>query len=154
MIDRVELITKYFKYLVSDYGFIITQQEFDYSSMGNAFVIFKSPRVGVEVVIDRNQVLITIGDEKDNPRDWFEFSSVLNYFSPLVNAYEFPDKTEINTWDGVVETQLDRLSIILLQYCEPILKGDLTMKKDIQRIQEKNKAKLLVGFKTSKKYQW
>jgi hypothetical protein len=121
---------------------------YDPEMMGNAIVVFKSSKAGIDVVIDRNQVLMTLGDPMESRNEWFEFSNVLKYFAPsLESAYVFTEKTVENTWDEVIETQLDRLALILRQYCEPILRGDLSMKEEIKKIQENRKAESLAKLR-------
>jgi hypothetical protein len=144
MTDHADLIVQYFNYLITEYGFHIVRKEFDSQTMGNAVVIFKSSQIGIEIVVDRNQVLISLGDLLDQRRDWFEFSDVLKYYAPLAEkAYIFPEKTVDNTWDDVVLIQLDWLAIILRQYCDPLLKGEPWVKEEIQEIAEKRAAEML-----------
>ena len=139
-----ELITLYFSYLISDFGFHIEKRVFDYSAMGNAFVVFKSSMVGIDVTIDRNQALITIGDQLDERREWLEFTDVLKYYAPtLEHAYVFPEKTSGNTWDDVVKDQLLRLASILREYCEPLLKGDLSGMEKIKELEKRRVAKMM-----------
>jgi hypothetical protein len=143
MIDRSDLIIQYFGYLISEFGFYIEKKEFDPQMMGNAFVLFKSSKVGIEIVIDRNQVLIALGDQMEPRGKWFEFSDVVTYFSPTKVAYIFYEKSENMKWAEAVEAQLRRVALILRQFCEPILKGDLGMKKEIKEIEKKRVAEWL-----------
>ncbi|MBV6396395.1 MAG: hypothetical protein HFACDABA_01993 [Anaerolineales bacterium] len=144
MINRAELIIQHFDYLTDKYGFRVERKEFYPDAMGNAVVIFKSPVIGIEVVIDRNQALIRIGDQSEELGKWFEFSNVLSYFAPsLEKAYVFTEKTENNTWDQVVETQLKRLAEILLDCCESLLRGDLSGKERIKKIEHNRKIQLI-----------
>jgi hypothetical protein len=147
MVDRSDLIIQYFGYLINEFGFRVEQKVFDPQTMGNAFVVFESSEIGIEIVIDRNQVLIKLGDKMEPREKWFEFSDVLKYFSPSEEAYIFYEKTEDHTWDEAIEAQLKRLAIIVLQYCEPILRGRLEMKKELKAIEEKRVAKMLKRFK-------
>ena len=153
LIDRSDLIIQHFVYLIKEYDFIIENKEFDPSSMGNAFVIFKSSRVGIEIVIDRNQVLIALGDQTEPRENWLDYNDVLHYFAPLEVAYSNLDKlfdekrannrSNTDTWDEVLEFQLNRVGFMLRRYCEPILKGDLSMIKDIKEIEEKRVTEML-----------
>jgi len=105
--------------------------------MGNAVVVFKSPKFGIEVVIDRNQALISIGEQVDPRMEWFEFRDVVMYYAPdAENVYVFPEKSDENTWDEIVETQLRRLAIVLRKYCDPLLKGESWEKEEIKKIEE------------------
>jgi hypothetical protein len=144
MIDRADLIVQYFNYLISDYDFHVTKKIFDPDAMGNAFVIFESTKLGIQIVIDRSQVLIKIGDVLEPRRQWLEFSDVVKYFAPSIDSpYIFTQKTETRTWDEAIEIQLNRLASILRQYCEPLLKGDFGMKDQIKKIEERRVAELL-----------
>jgi len=142
--DRTDLILQYFRYLVSDYDFIVVKKEFSPSMMGNAFVVFASSKIGIEVVIDRDQVLIAMGDQSA-PRDkWFDFSYAYQYFSNSTEqGYIFPKKTKDNTWDEIVEIQLRRLADLLRQYCDPLLKGDLSMQGKIEELAQNYSKNLL-----------
>jgi hypothetical protein len=143
MSDRAELIVQCFAYLVNDYGFHIEKKEFAEYAMGNAVVVYKSSLVGIEIAVDRGQVLISMGDQADQLREWFEFSDVLKYYDPSVEkAYILPEKTPEKTWDDVIEDQIKRLAIILRQYCEPFLKGDLSGGEQIKQIEKKRTAEL------------
>ena len=140
MSDRAELIVKYFDYLINEFGFYIERKEFDPQAMGNAIVIFKSQKLGVEVVVDRNMVLISLGDQIDSRRDWFEFSDVIKYYAPKIDGVYVFEKNFNTSWDQVVETQLSKLAIILRQNCESILKGEQLNKKEVRKIEEKRVA--------------
>jgi hypothetical protein len=147
MSDRADLIVKYFDFLINEYHFRMERKEFDPQMMGNAVVVFKSSKFGLEIVIDRNQVLISIGEQLDARREWFEFSDVVKYYSPEAeDAYVLPDKTPENTWDDVVENQLRRLSVMLRQYCQPLLKGELWMKEELKKIEKKRAAEMYKKF--------
>lgn len=143
MIDHADLITQYFDYLVNEYGFHIERKEFAPETMGNAIVVFKSSVVGIEIVLDRDFVSICMGDQADPRRQWFEFTDILKYFAPSIEkAYIFPEKTSGNTWDEIVNSQMSRLAKVLRQYCEPFIKGDLSGKEQIKRIEEERTAEL------------
>ncbi len=130
MVDRTDWILQYFGYLVDEYGFHVEKQEFLPQGMGNAYVLFESTKTGIEVVIDRNQVLIAMGDRAEPRRNWFEFSDVIKYFAPSEVAYIFYEGKNKLTWDEAVKAQLSRTSILLHTYCEPMIMGRLEMKKN------------------------
>jgi hypothetical protein len=144
MIDRSDLILQCFGFLISDYGFQVDQKEFDASAMGNAYMVFISSKIGIEIVIDRNQVLIALGDRSKPRNKWFDFSHVLGYFSNSSEAaYLFPEKSPENTWDEIVLIQLNRLAHLLQHYCDRLLKGDLSMEGEIRVIEQNYVQKLL-----------
>ena len=142
MLDRSDLLLRYFGYLVNDFGFELERKQFDPGAMGNAVLVFKSRTVSIEIVVDRNDVLISIGDPLDRRWDWFEFTDVMKYYAPEIpTAYVFPQKTSDNTWDEMVEIQVDRLSKMLRQYCEPLLKGEPLMKRELKQIENERVTK-------------
>lgn len=138
-----ELITLYFNYLITDFGFHVQKRLFDYSAMGNAIVEFRSSSIGIEIVTDRNAVSISVGDQLDEKREWVEFAFVLKHYAPaLEHVYVYPEYTPGNTWDDIVLPQLDRLAKILRDYCEPLLKGDLSAMEKIKKIEREEVAKM------------
>jgi hypothetical protein len=150
MMDNSDLIIQYFGYLITEFGFSV---EKDPHAMGNAFAIFKSSQVGIEIVIDRSQVLIALGDPMEARKKWLDYSYVLEYLSPSAVAYLdiaqlFDERrahhtSNKDTWDEVLEFQLRGLASMLRQYCEPILKGEPGMKQVIKEIKEKDFAEML-----------
>jgi hypothetical protein len=147
MQNRSDLIVKKFEYLIVEYGFEVKEKNFDPEAMGNAYVIFMSLKNGIEIVVDRNDVLIAIGDSAEPRQDWFEFSDVVGYYAPsMESVYHFPEKTEDQTWDEFVEVQLDRLSGTLRQICEPLLRGESLKKKEIKKIEEQRVSDMFGKF--------
>jgi hypothetical protein len=113
MTNSDELIVQYFRYLISDFGFHIEERGKNPSPLGNAFVVYRSSVVGIEITIDRNQVFIRIGDGMDPPKKWFGFNIILKYYAPFIeHAYEFPEYTPGDTWDDIVLPQLLSVSLI------------------------------------------
>jgi hypothetical protein len=154
MTDRADLIVTHFSYLIEEYGFRTAQKVFDPDVMGNAFVVFESAKTGIEIVVDRNQAFIKIGDVLEPSREWLEFSDVVKYFAPSIDSpYIFTEKTATITWDEAVEIQLRRLALILRQNCEPLLKGDFRMRDEIKKIEEKRVTEMLAELnEISKQY--
>ena len=122
MAERIDWIIQYFGYLINEYGFHVEEKDFTPQMMGNAYVLFKSAKIGIEVVIDRNQVLISIGDQSEVRDKWSEFSDILKYLAPSEVPYIFYERTDELTWDEAVKAQLSRTSSLLRQYCETMLK--------------------------------
>jgi hypothetical protein len=142
-----DLIIHYFSYLINDYGFHVVRKEFDYHAMGNAVVIFESAQFGIEIVIDRNQVLISIGEQSDPRKLWFEFTDVIKYYAPNEKKiYDFQRKTEHNTWDEIIEIQLTRLADMLRRFCEPLLTGILWQKEKLNEIKKERRISILKKF--------
>jgi hypothetical protein len=143
--------------LTTEFDFWVVDKVFDPQTMGNAFVRYKSSRVGIEIVIDRDQLLIVLGDQMEPREKWFGYSYVLEYFAPAEIAYLdvgqlFNEKranhtSNADTWKEVIEYQLQRVSSMLRQYCEPILRGNFDMKKEIKEIEQKNVTEMLNRWK-------
>ena len=138
MKNPISTTRKYFDYLVSQYGYRIAKEEFSPEAMGNAYVTYISDLTGIQISIDRSQVLINIGSITDNVREWFDFSDVIKYFNPSVEEpYVFIKKTDNIDTDDIVESQIKRLSSLLRIDCEPIIKGELWMKEEIKALEQK-----------------
>ncbi|MEW5868719.1 MAG: hypothetical protein AB1894_05535 [Chloroflexota bacterium] len=124
----IQLIKQYFQYLMDEYGFCVDREQYSPDTMGNAEVVVKLDSTTVQVVIDRSQVLIKVGATEWSERKWLDFAAVARYFDPsLKEAYVFPEVAEMR-----VEIQLDRLAHMLRQDCEPVLRGDFSMAKQIR----------------------
>ncbi len=144
MINPDDLIIQYFRYLISDFGFHVAKREFNPTKTGTAFVVFRSSGVGIEIATDRNEVSIRIGDGMDPTKSWFEFGTALKYYAPSIeNAYEYPEYKPGDTWEDIVLPQLNRLAKMLREYCEPLLKGDLSGKEAIMKIAKEGEAKMI-----------
>ena len=148
MTNRSDLIVQYFNYLISEYGYQIAEKEFNPDAMGNAYVIFMSSKIGIEVTIDRNNVFIAIGEHSHPRREWFEFSDVIKYFAPSIkNVYDFPEKTEEQSWDSIVEIQLNNLATMLHRYCKPLLGGEIWLNDEFKNNEEKRLVEILSRLK-------
>lgn len=149
MSDRSDLIVTYFDFLIKEYDFRIARKEFDPETMGNAVVVFKSLKFGIEITIDRNQVLLSIGEHLDSRLDWFELTDVLKYYAPNIDSndvYFFPEKTQENTWEEIVTIQLGRMALLFRQNCGPVLKGEGWEKDKLREIEKERKAEMLKNF--------
>lgn len=148
MSNRADLIKQHFDYLINEYGFRIERKEFDPQTMGNAVVVFKSHKYGIEIVIDRDQALISIGDCLNPRMQWFELQDVVTYYAPSIDdVYSFTEKTADNTWDDIIGLQLRKLAIVLRQHCEPVLRGESWIKGEIEKIEESRKTELLKNLR-------
>lgn len=130
-----KLIIKYFKFLMDDFGFKVTGKNFNKEMMGNAYVNFTSKTTGIQIVVDRNQVFITIGKITEPIKNWLQFSDALKFYNPDEKAYIFYEKTDSISWDEAERLQLDRLSKIILN-CTPLLLGDFSEENNIRKKEE------------------
>jgi hypothetical protein len=136
------LVRQHFRYLTDEYGFSITRDDYFPEHMGNADMLFVSPQTGVEIVLDRGQVLINIGPIIQARKEWFEFSDVVHYFAPEIEpVYIFSE--DASSYQAAIESQVARLAQLMRQYCEPLLKGDLSTQNSIREIEGTRVAKLM-----------
>jgi hypothetical protein len=73
-------IQSHLHFLIDEFGFSITEARFD-QAMGNAVVIFAKNKTRIEVVRDRGQVLVSLGDEELDRWDWVEFAEAVKFLS-------------------------------------------------------------------------
>jgi hypothetical protein len=152
MKNNLDMIIKYFDYLVKDYNFSILEKEYDLSMMGNAYVIFKSAKTGIEVVIDRGTVTISIGEVIDPIDKWFELTDILDYFAPLEeNSYIEIEKQSTIDPDQAIEIKLEKVAILTKEYCKPLLEGNFEAKDKIKAIEKKRVNEMLNKFKNLSK---
>ncbi|MBI3176932.1 MAG: hypothetical protein HYZ35_02975 [Chloroflexi bacterium] len=119
------LVKKHFHYLVDEYGFTVAHESYHPETMGNAQVVFKSALVGIDIVCDRNDVLISLGLLPQGRRDWLEFANVVRVFAPDIGAvYNFPE--DFSNREAALESQVSRLAQLMHQHCTPVLKGDFS----------------------------
>jgi hypothetical protein len=139
---------KYFHPLIQDYGFWVEEDHTLPQEIRRNLIIFASSKTGIEVVLERgSQVLAQIG-QISKPRDeWFVFTDVIGYFSPGTTPYEFSDHPDFRVR---IETQIQRLSKLIFEYCEPILQGDFSMRGEIKALEEKRVTTMLEDFKKTK----
>ena len=120
-------INKYFNFLL-DSGFSIYDKvEFDTGAFGNGYYRFKSDKVGLEIVLDRGQVLMVVGKVAQDRRDWLEWVHVLKAYAPDIKAYEF---------NIDIDLQVRRISELLQQYCTELLDGDFGDKNLLREIED------------------
>ncbi len=144
--DNSDWIVKYFGYLVSEFNFRVVEKLYSERTMGNAMVLFLSAHIGIEVVLDRNEVSIAFNYPEEPRESWFNYKDALKCFSPAEKAYPnigqlFDEKrakhdSNADTWDDVRNAQLDMLASTLREKCAPILRGDLSMINEIEAIKE------------------
>ncbi|MFZ5856092.1 MAG: hypothetical protein ACOYZ6_04615 [Chloroflexota bacterium] len=110
-----DAVNKHSNFLIN-LGFIVYEKlECDTSAFGNSYYRFKSEKVGIEIVLDKGQVLLKIGKISEDRRDWLEWSHVMKAYAPDVKAYDF---------DIDIEPQVKRISELAQQYCTKLLSGD------------------------------
>lgn len=146
-LSGIEIIKRYFEYLIDEYGFLIEREEYSPEAMGNAYIVYTSKLIGIGVVVDRDQVLINIGQVTWPEREWFEFTDVIHYFNPNIKKVYAFSGVPLEKQNFTIEAQVKHVSIILRQYCEPILMGDFSMEDLIKEIERKRAKEILEHFK-------
>lgn len=122
-----DAVNKHFNFLIN-LGFIVYEKlECDTAAFGNGYYRFKSDRVGIEIVLDRGQVLMKIGKSSQDIKDWLEWSRILKAYAPGTKAYDF---------DIDIESQVKRISELLQQHCTKLLGGDFDDEKLLRTIED------------------
>ena len=135
MTNRDDLIVQHFEYLITEYGFSVTRKERDPRPNWNAYVVFESSKIGIRVAVEMNEIGIDMGNYSDSVYEWLDFRNIMKYYAPQIKeVYVLTRKTPETTWDDAVETQLVRLSWLLREYCEPLLRGENIAKDEIKKI--------------------
>lgn len=132
---KTEIIKAKFQFLLDEYGYSVQRELYSPEVMGNALVVFVSSTTGMMVVVDRDQVLVNIGDVSRPEKEWYEFSHVVHFRAPTLKEVYYFQKNLPDHHD--LEPQLDWIVHLLREYCEPVLRGDFSnvrrLKKEVRR---------------------
>ncbi|MCC6569875.1 MAG: hypothetical protein IT315_11625 [Anaerolineales bacterium] len=121
-------VNTYFSFLRS-YGFsVIEKEEVNTGAFGNGYFVFVSDAVGMEIVLDRGQVLMKIGKSVQDRQDWLEWTVVIAAYAPEVKAYDF----ELD-----IDAQVRRISNLLQLHCAKLLEGDFNDDRLLRIIEDK-----------------
>lgn len=131
-----ERVKEEFHYLVSDYGFTITEEIYDAQAFGNSFVGFVSTMngMGIGIALDRGQVTVDIRPSPGSKKI-FGLVTMVRFLAPDFSeeVYASPPKA-FDTYHDRVDWQVKRIARILRQYCEPILKGEFTEWEEMDKM--------------------
>ena len=116
-------IQSHFHFLIDEFGFSITKARYD-QEMGNAVVIFAKNKTRIEVVRDRGQALISLGDEELDRWDWVEFAEVVKFLSGKSEPVYLFTSSNTPLSDDV---QVSHLSMLMRGYCEQLLSGKMSI---------------------------
>lgn len=115
MSEFPKAVNSYFNFLTY-YDFSVSEKvEIDSGVFGNGYFTFKSKTIGIEIVLDRGQVLMSVGRSDQKKQDWLDWSQVLAIYAPNLIAYDF---------ELTIDSQVKRLSDLLKKYCKKLLEGD------------------------------
>ncbi len=121
-------VTSYFSFL-NNYGFsIIEKEEINMEAFGNGYFVFQAQATGIELVLDRGQVLMKIGKTNQSRGDWLEWSIALAAYAPDLKAYDF---------DLDIDSQVKRISDLLQKYCTKLIEGDFSDENLLHVIEDK-----------------
>jgi hypothetical protein len=145
MIDFLSIVTVHLNILISDYEYKVKLFQTDPKNFGNSLVKLESPKVGINVTLDRGQVFIFLGSLNKPEDEWFDICDVINYYAPfLETVYVFPENL---VGEESINFQVNRLADLTITFCKPILFGDFSKEEYIRAI----KAKRVETFKKEMK---
>jgi hypothetical protein len=143
--NNKELIKEIFNPLTYEYGFSITKDFYNPEFMGNAGVVFVFDKIGIKIVVDRDQVLVNIGTSSEIEEKWFEFEDVIHFYAPQMNGVYLFQRP--STFHNDIDSQLKWILHLMRKYCEPILRGDSTHFDGIKEIERKRVKELIETYK-------
>ena len=117
-----DLIKKYFGYLTDSYDFsIISESESE--------VVFKSDVCCVRFLLERGQVFIDLGPGFES---WsFDLGEIILWKDPN-SRFGYAFGSDVN-----LDQELSRLAVLLKKYCDNMLKGDFSMRNDLEKFRKK-----------------
>ena len=116
-------VQSHLHFLIDEFGFSITKAHFD-QEMGNAVVIFAQNKTRIEVVRDRGQALISLGDEELDRWDWIEFAEAVKFLSGKSEPVYLFTASNTPLSD---DAQVSHLSMLMRAYCEQLLSGEMSI---------------------------
>jgi hypothetical protein len=153
-----DVVKKHFKYLIDDYGFCIKEETpatdnplwqgiVVYANESEPDLPFKK-KPFVRLVLDRGYVMLDIKSGEMTEREWFYISEVMKLIAPEVQVREKVDFSK-DPYE-IVETQIQNLSKLLVQYCDSLLKGDFSIGDQIQAKRMQEREDRIVKWKKQK----
>ena len=118
-------IQSHFRFLIDEFGFSIIEARYE-QEMGNAIVIFAMNKTRIEVVRDRGNVLISLGDESLNRWDWVEFAKAIEFLAGNKEPVYLTSSLNNVVSDDV---QVSHLATLMRAYCMQLLSGEMSVIK-------------------------
>lgn len=138
----IELVKKYFGYLVEDYG-LTTAESFNPRDMSGS-IGFYTPNALITFTEDRGDVYLDIGPIPNAERTYYSLGEMANFMSPErgkdVQVFGFP-KLPDDEYQRI-SIQLNHWAPLLRRYCEPLLKGRFTQWKELEERRNMRMAQL------------
>jgi hypothetical protein len=116
-------IQSHLHFLIDEFGFSITEARYE-QEMGNAVVIFAKNKTRIEIVRDRGQALISLGDEGLIRWDWVEFAEAVKFLSGKSEPVYLFTSSSIPLSD---DAQISHLSALMHAHCEQLLSGEMSI---------------------------
>lgn len=132
-----ELVRRYFNFLLDEYGFKQEDQQYNAEAFGNAYIDFRSKGLVLRVSLDRGILIVNIRPVSRSTDTWFSLESLVKFLDPNANEPEFIFPEKWDHYDDMVENQIQRMSRILSQYCDPILSGEFSQWKKVDKMVRK-----------------
>ncbi len=135
----VNMVKQHFQFLINEYGFSIIKESYNPEmKAGNGSVVYQSKLVTLEILVDKTEVQIKIGQRKLPGEKWFDFRDVMKCFAPEVEDVYLRSGAALTFKDSfAIEARMLNLAVLLRKYCEPLLGGDFSMKDKIREAEEK-----------------
>jgi hypothetical protein len=129
-VDEVE---RDFAYLVSDRGFRVAREVFDPVHFGNGLVEFRSQHVGVQVTLDRSQILIDIGPAGQSSDNWFSLPEVQSHFDPTGAEYQYQFPERWDDYDEMIISEIRRAAAALRPLIGPVVTPGFDAWNELER---------------------
>jgi hypothetical protein len=121
------LVQKHFNYLVTDYGFKLTNVE-------SSVVDYTSPVCRVHVMQEFANTGVLIGPPDDDPSKYTSKSRYLNrivqFKEGSKDAFRFrryDDPSYDSDPEGIIDRDLANMADLLRRYCDDMLRGDFSL---------------------------
>ncbi len=116
-------IQSHFRFLIDEFGFSIIEARYE-QEMGNAIVIFAKNTTRIEVVRDRSNALISLGDEKLDRWDWVEFAEAIKFLTGKQERVYLTTSSNTPVSDDV---QVSHLATLMRAHCIQLLSGKMSV---------------------------
>lgn len=130
------MVDRHFNYLTEKYGFSQEDQQYNAEAFGNAHIQLRSINLDLRISLDRGIVLVNFKPLSKFP-DWFDLQSTVEFLNSNIDepVYIFPE--DWSNYDNMVDKQMQRVSRVVKQYCEPVLSGQFSKWKKVEKLRMK-----------------
>jgi hypothetical protein len=129
-IKFTELVKKYFRFLVDEFGFSVANEEHNRQMFGDRVVEYRSPTT-VVTVSSEGFVLTEFGPASEPHVAHFLLFNVISFFDAKLAEAEKSALGNVRQPRRNQESQIARSAELLHQFGEPMLKGDFTQWNEI-----------------------